>query len=137
MRGGQRLPKHPRCRPGLTGEVKRRSSAPARGALHSLLSGDGTAAGLGPAREAPRYGPLTYLDLAHLAADASAARERAQAASVAQSRAEAGRTKRHEVAGLNKQIQSLTTTVDRLSRAVDEVAGFKREPSNSWAIEGI
>ena len=35
--------------------------------------------------------------------------------------------KRDEVHGLNSQIQALTGTVERLSRTVDEVAGFKRE----------
>jgi chromosome segregation ATPase len=31
------------------------------------------------------------------------------------------------VAGLNTQIQTLTRALDRLTRALDEVAGFKRE----------
>ena len=35
--------------------------------------------------------------------------------------------KRDEVHGLNCQIQALTGTVERLSRTLDEVAGFKRE----------
>ena len=111
-------------------EVKRRSSA-ARALARSAFTAERAMAPLLDwVQHGKRHGhsPTDLLDLAHLAADASAAQERAQAASVAQSRAEAEvELKRHEVAGLNKQIQSLTSTVDRLSRAVDEVASFKRE----------
>lgn len=35
--------------------------------------------------------------------------------------------KRAELEGLNEQVQSLTSTVGRLSRGLDEVAGFRRE----------
>ena len=111
-------------------EVKRRSGA-ARELARSTFSAERAMAPLLDwVQHGKRHGhsPTDLLDLAHLAADAAAAQERAQAATVAQGRAEAEvELKRHEVAGLNKQIQALTSTVDRLSRAIDEVAGFKRE----------
>lgn len=75
-----------------------------------------------------RRHPTDLLDHARLAADAAHARAAEASATRAQAEAEAEVSlKRVEVAGLNDQVQSLTRVVDRLSRAVDEVAGFKRE----------
>lgn len=74
---------------------------------------------------APR-GPL--LDLARLADRAARAESQAEHAMQAMARAEAEAVaKRAEVAEHVARIQQLMGTVDRLSRAIDEVAGFKRE----------
>ena len=111
-------------------EVRRRGTAARELARSAFSTERAMAPLLDWVQHGKRHGhsPTDLLDLAHLAADAAAAQERAQFSHAAQSRAEAEvELKRHEVAGLNKQIQSLTSTVDRLSRAVDEVAGFKRE----------
>jgi len=76
---------------------------------------------------APRAGPA-LAEAAQLATEA--ARERALrealAEAVARSEAEV-QDKRAEVARLSGQVASLTGIADRLSRALDEVAGFKRE----------
>ncbi len=115
---------------GHPDEVKNRSAA-ARALGRDRFS---LSQAMGPLLDWVQHGrrhahsPTDLLDLAHLSADAAASQERANAALAAQRRAEAEvEAKRHEVSLLNKQIQTLTSTVDRLSRAIDEVAGFKRE----------
>ena len=76
---------------------------------------------------APRSGP-SLADRGALASEA--ARERAlreaMAQTVARGEAEVAE-KRAEVLGLNAQVAALTGIADRLARALDEVAGFKRE----------
>lgn len=80
----------------------------------------------GERRPRPAAGPLPQL--AELMAKLGAAEA---ARSAAEARLECASAevaeKRAEVARLNEQIAVLTGTVDRLSRAMDEVAGFKRE----------
>ncbi len=71
-------------------------------------------------------GPL--VDAAGHAARAAAAEARLDAAVSAQSTAEAEvARKRQENAALTAQVQDLVATTARLARAMDEVAGFKRE----------
>lgn len=71
-------------------------------------------------------GPL--VDAATLAASAGAAQARREAAEEARAAAEAEAVrKREETARLTVQLQELTGTVARQARALDEVAGFKRE----------
>ncbi len=111
------------------GEARRRGAA-AR-ALAATRSPQATAGPLADWLAAPtshRGPPGPLLDAADLAARAATAQARAETAVDAQARAEAEAVqKRHEVAALNAQLQTLLGTVDRLSRAVDEVAAFKRE----------
>ena len=77
-------------------------------------------------RHARAEGPL--VDAAGLAARAAAAEARAEAAIAAQVAAETETArKRQEVATLTTQVQDLVATTARLARAMDEVAGFKRE----------
>ena len=64
-------------------------------------------------------------DLAATVAELKAKTEGAQALQ-AKAEAELSR-KREEVVSLTSQINALTTIADRLSKAMDEVAGFKRE----------
>lgn len=78
-----------------------------------------------PSHRAPP-GPL--LDLAELSARAASAEARAGAAEDRAARAEAEAVgKRQELAEAQARVHTLLSTVDRLSRAVDEVAAFKRE----------
>ena len=71
-------------------------------------------------------GPL--VDAARHAAAAGAAEARLEAAETARAAAEAEAVrKREETARLTAQVQELTSTVARQARALDEVAGFKRE----------
>jgi hypothetical protein len=71
-------------------------------------------------------GPL--VDAATLAARAASAEARALAAEATAAAAEAEVVrKRQETAALTAQVQDLIGTAARLSRAMDEVAGFKRE----------
>ena len=75
--------------------------------------------------------PTDLLDHAQLAAQAAQAQQAQLQAEETQRRSDAEVVrKRAEVAGMVSQTQALTTTIDRLSRAVDEVAGFKREAIN-------
>ncbi|MCK6520729.1 hypothetical protein L6R49_04730 [Myxococcota bacterium] len=68
---------------------------------------------------------------AELVAALGEARAQAQAAQAAQAKAEAEvAEKRAENAQLTEQLQALTGVVTRLSRAIDEVAGFRREAVN-------
>ncbi|MEY3210006.1 MAG: hypothetical protein RIT28_487, partial [Pseudomonadota bacterium] len=72
--------------------------------------------------------PMPLPEAATLVAALGEARAQAQAAQDAQAKAEAEvAQKRAENALLTEQIQALTGVVTRLSRAVDEVAGFRRE----------
>lgn len=106
-----------------------------RGAAHRLAQGPyGRATATAPllawvqtAQVGPRAtGPL--VDAARFAAAASAARGRVDAAEQARAAAEAEVThKREEAARLTAQVQELTSVVARQARALDEVAGFKRE----------
>ncbi len=71
-------------------------------------------------------GPL--VEAAALAARAASAEARVEAAERGRAEAEVELTrKREEVARLTAQTQDLISTVGRQSRALDEVAGFKRE----------
>ena len=71
-------------------------------------------------------GPL--VDAARLAARAAGAEARAESAEAGRAAAEAETArKRQEVATLTGQVQDLIATTARLARAMDEVAGFKRE----------
>ena len=111
-------------------EVKRRSQA-ARELARTVLSTETTTAPLCAwVQSGHRHTrmPTDLLDHAGLAAEAAAARTSQAGAAKAQAAAEAEvERKRAEVHDLVGQLQSLTRVVDRLSRAVDEVAGFKRE----------
>jgi hypothetical protein len=83
------------------------------------------------------HSPTDLLDLAQLAADAARAQESSAAAIAAQGRAEAEVVaKRAEVAQLNTQVQTLMRSIDRLTRAMDEVAGFKREAIHVLGNQG-
>lgn len=110
-------------------ELRRRSKA-AR-ALGLSRSAEACAAPLAawlaePVPHGRATGPLVHA--ADLAAQAATAVARATHAEAAQARAETEAiSKRAEVAELSARIQQLLGTVDRLSRAIDEVAGFKRE----------
>jgi predicted nucleic acid-binding Zn-ribbon protein len=65
---------------------------------------------------------------ADLAADVAALKAKTEGAQALQGKAERELSiKRDEVVQLTAQVNALTTIVDRLSKAVDEVAGFKRE----------
>lgn len=77
--------------------------------------------------EHPRAtGPL--VDAAQHAAEAAAATARATALeATAAGAAQEVAQKRTENAALNRQVQQLTGIVERLTRTLDEVAGFKRE----------
>ena len=83
------------------------------------------------------HSPTDLLDLAQLSADAAQAQAEAQAAQIAKAKAEAEvAEKRNEVAAQNVQIQTLMRSIDRLTRAMDEVAGFKREAINLLGNQG-
>ena len=76
---------------------------------------------------APRSGP-DLSEAGGLATEAARERTLREALGEALSRSEHEiASKRAEVAGLTVHVQALTGIADRLSRAVDEVAGFKRE----------
>ena len=77
----------------------------------------------------PRHrAPMPLPEAATLVAALGEARAQAHAANEAQAKAEAEVAhKRVENALLTEQVQALTGVVTRLSRAVDEVAGFRRE----------
>ena len=76
---------------------------------------------------APRSGSA-LVEPGALASEAARERALREALGEALAKGEAEvREKRGEILALNAQIQSLTGIVDRLSRALDEVAGFKRE----------
>lgn len=76
---------------------------------------------------APRSGP-SLAEPGALAAEAARERALREAITEAMARGEAEvQEKRAEIAGLTGQVQTLTGIVDRLARALDEVAGFKRE----------
>ncbi len=76
---------------------------------------------------APRSGPA-LAEAASLATEAARERALREALSEAVLRSEAEvRDKREEVGRLSGQLSALTGIADRLSRALDEVAGFKRE----------
>lgn len=79
-----------------------------------------------PTRHGRAQGPL--VDAAEALARAASAEARAAAAdqAVARSASEVA-DKRREAMALDERLNLLLGTVDRLSRALDEVAGFKRE----------
>jgi len=65
---------------------------------------------------------------ADLAADVAALKAKTEGAQALQAKAEKElAVKRDEVVQLTSQVNALTTIADRLSKAMDEVAGFKRE----------
>lgn len=65
---------------------------------------------------------------ADLAATVAELRAKTEGAKALQAKAEGELSrKREEVVALSSQVNSLTTIADRLSKAMDEVAGFKRE----------
>jgi uncharacterized small protein (DUF1192 family) len=111
-------------------EVRRRSKA-ARAMARSQFSVDAAVAPLLQWIESgARHGrlPTDLLDHAQLAAQAAHAEQAQLHAEETQRRSDAEVTrKRAEVVSMVSQTQALTTTIDRLSRAVDEVAGFKRD----------
>lgn len=73
-------------------------------------------------------GSSLLVDAARESREAASAGARAEAAGEASARAEAEvELKRQEVTRLNGQVQDLIEVNTRLSRAIDEVAGFKRE----------
>jgi DNA repair exonuclease SbcCD ATPase subunit len=73
-------------------------------------------------------GSSLLVDAARESREAASAGARAEAAVEASARAEAEvELKRQEVTRLNGQVQDLIEVNTRLSRAIDEVAGFKRE----------
>lgn len=111
-------------------ELRRRSAA-ARQLAESKLSLDTAGAELQrwveSGRRAPRSGPA-LTEAAALATEAARERALREAQGESLIRAEAEvRDKRAEVARLSQQLSLLTGIADRLSRALDEVAGFKRE----------
>lgn len=105
----------------------RAARALARGALSPSQAGAALVAWVANGTRHPRaVGPL--VDAARLASRAAHAEARADAAETARAAAEAETSlKRSEVATLTAQVQDLVATTARLARAVDEVAGFKRE----------
>lgn len=88
-----------------------------------------------PTRHPRAQGPL--VDAARLAARAARAEARTDAAEAARAAAEAETArKRQEVATLTGQVQDLVATTARLARAMDEVAGFKREAISLLGHQG-
>ena len=79
-----------------------------------------------PVRHGRAQGPL--VDAADALARAASAEARAQAADQARARSDSEvAAKRREAQEQDERLSILLGTVDRLSRAIDEVAGFKRE----------
>jgi hypothetical protein len=112
-------------------EDRRRRSRAARALARGPLSLEAASAPLvawvaDGTRHPRAEGPL--VDAARLSARAASAEARAESAETARATAEAETArKRQEVAALTSQVQDLIATNGRLARAVDEVAGFKRE----------
>jgi hypothetical protein len=111
------------------GEVRRRSRA-ARELARTRFALDVCEAPLvrwvAEGRRSARTAP--FVEPGALADEAARERTLREAAEVALARAEAELgARREEVARLGEQVRLLASVSDRLSRAIDEVAGFKRE----------
>ncbi len=104
-----------------------RARALAAGPHHADAAAAALLAWLPDARRRPR-GPSPLPEAAALAARAASAEARMSAAEDRAARAEAEvEHKRAEVGRLTGQVQDLITVTARQARALDEVAGFKRE----------
>ncbi len=115
----------------LDPDARATASAAARALARGPLSRGAAARPLvewidAPPQRPPPRSPL--LDIAARASEAAESRERARGLEslLAQAHAEVD-DKRAESERLTEQVQALTATTARLSRALDEVAGFKRE----------
>lgn len=111
----------------LRATLRAGARALARGPLHPVAAAAPLLRWLeAPARH-PR-GRAALLDAARLSARAAEAEARAEAAAAAAARAEADAVRtREQLAQAQAQVHELLGTTGRMARALDEVAGFKRE----------